>query len=186
MAWDSGRPEPHHHRRSGVTDEENLACARRLAREEGSSPACRPGRLRTSGIRVPGGFATTAEASNDAMMATNILVYDGRCGLCRRAAVTAVRIARRQVDLVDYNQPAEMLRVPTVGRAEAEESVVLVDCTGRKQHGYDAIAAIICMPRWLSPLCWLMRTWLARRIGPRLYREFSKRRHRLSRWLGLK
>jgi predicted DCC family thiol-disulfide oxidoreductase YuxK len=117
-------------------------------------------------------------------MATNVLVYDGSCGLCRRAAAVAVRITRGQVDLVDYNRPAEMQRVPGVGRAEAEASVVLVNHAGDKQHGYDAVTALICMARWRFPLCWVLHTRPVRWIGYPIYREVSRRRHRVSRWLG--
>jgi predicted DCC family thiol-disulfide oxidoreductase YuxK len=111
-----------------------------------------------------------------------VLVYDGGCGLCRRAAAVAVRIAG--VELVDYHRPAQMRRVPGVGRAEAEESVVLVDQFGGKRHGYEAVTEVVCAGRRMAPLCWVMRSGPMRWIGPRAYRAISKRRHRLSRWVG--
>jgi predicted DCC family thiol-disulfide oxidoreductase YuxK len=110
-----------------------------------------------------------------------VLIYDGGCGLCRRAARLSRRIAGHgRLTLLDVRDRSRVSRLG-VDPDDANEHVTLH--TARDDRtGYDAAAEVVCMrSRWLCPLLLLWPVRLAGRLG---YALVSPRRYQISRALG--
>ena len=121
------------------------------------------------------------------MATASILFYDGSCGLCR----SIVRwIARRRraaaVRPVAIHDPARMAGFPQIDHDEANRSVILLAPDGLQEHGYSAavgVLEVLGVPRWALRL---LRWPPVAALGNAVYRWVTRRRHRISRVLGLR
>lgn len=112
-------------------------------------------------------------------MTMDTLLYDGACGLCRRAAgwLRALDVSGK-LEVVDLRSAAER------GLA-CEGSLRLIEAGGRLSEGFDALRRLsLRLPLlWPAvPLLWLPGL---RRLGAPAYEALSRARFRLSVRLGL-
>lgn len=115
-----------------------------------------------------------------------VLVYDGACGFCRRAADAAVRLAgHERLRIADAHDPAELERLPGVTQRQALKEVALWRAGEPPEWGYDAVAGVLCMAPRTRLACPLLRFAPVRALGQVLYEMISQNRHRISKNLGL-
>ncbi|MEX2219948.1 MAG: DUF393 domain-containing protein [Phycisphaerales bacterium] len=115
------------------------------------------------------------------------LFFDGSCGLCR-AIVRRLRRLRAStpIEPVDIHDDRSMAMFPQIDRCEAEQTVILLGPCGRQRRGYDAVVGVLTLlpsMRWMTPA---LEVRPIRALGAAVYGWVSKRRHRISRVLGLR
>jgi predicted DCC family thiol-disulfide oxidoreductase YuxK len=111
-----------------------------------------------------------------------IVLYDGRCGLCRRSR----RIANlldwlRRFSWLDFREPEVGALVPTAEREELERHMLVVTPDGRVHRGFDGWRRMMarCPATFLfSGLLWLPGV---AQLGRVIYRRIADHRFRLSR-----
>lgn len=109
------------------------------------------------------------------------LIYDGECGLCRKAAKWVNSHARPgEIETLPCQSEERKRRFPNMDEARCLEAMQLVLTNGDVYSGEEA----------LSPLFKRMRGWrwvagvfslpLVNRVSPPLYRAIAKHRHDLA------
>lgn len=115
-----------------------------------------------------------------------VLLYDGRCIVCRQSMKLVRRLDwRRQIEPVDsQNQPVVTARFPDLTYEQLMGAVHVVDRNGQVRAGFFALRY---MARFL-PLLWVILPLLylpgMNWLGPLLYRQIARRRYALNRFLG--
>ncbi len=105
------------------------------------------------------------------------VVYDGDCGLCRRA----VDLLRRwdtegRLRLLPFQGPGVMDRFPMIPERAFREAVQVIAPDGRHWSGADAVEQALDRTPRGRRLTWLFRLPFARPIARRVYRWVARHR----------
>lgn len=107
-----------------------------------------------------------------------VVLYDGTCGFCTRAAEVALAVLPHRVDW----EPSQTVNLEALGVSEAEaaDSVRLVEPSGRVSHGSAALARLLVLsgPPWTLVGTVLMSPPVSV-LGRAVYRIVAAVRHRL-------
>ncbi|MGI8498811.1 MAG: thiol-disulfide oxidoreductase DCC family protein [Gemmatimonadaceae bacterium] len=108
------------------------------------------------------------------------VVYDGECEVCGRLASLLARWdARRQLEIIPFQDPSVRLRFPNIPDSAYGDSLQLIGRAGTRWEGAVAVEQLLgILPRgWL--LGWVFTLPFAGRIADRVYRRFARNRARL-------
>lgn len=108
------------------------------------------------------------------------LIYDGECGICRRSMEwVRARDARGRIRIIAFQDPSVAAEFPAIPRADMENALQLVEDTGERWQGSEAVAHLL----GLLPGCRLvgavLRAPIVRPISRRIYRLVARNRSRL-------
>ena len=111
------------------------------------------------------------------------VVFDGRCGVCRRS----VELLRRwdtedRLRFLPFQGPGVMERYPGISEREFREAVQVIAPDGRHWSGADATEHALRQTPKGRRIAWLFRLPLARPIARRVYRWFARNRSRFARF----
>src|SRR6185312_11080471 len=90
------------------------------------------------------------------LMDRPVLVYDGRCPLCRRWARRIKARTGRRVLYIPLQSPL-LLPLAGVRRADARRSVQLIEPSERRSHGALAIFRLLSRAPGFRPVSWIGR-----------------------------
>lgn len=111
----------------------------------------------------------------------SVLLYDGSCRFCSRAAAKLARAdANRRVRLVDISDPAFDAGAYGLTRAETEAQLHFFGETGRCDRAMDAVRAAYRAAGIGRRLAWTGLP-LVRPVFDRVYRIFARHRRRWGR-----
>jgi len=108
-----------------------------------------------------------------------VLLYDGHCPLCRRAAVRFARLGGADVRLESFQEPGVLERYPDLSREQCMREMQLVHDDGRVEGGADAVRTILARApafRWLAVL---LGAPGLRSLSRRGYGAIARNRYRL-------
>jgi predicted DCC family thiol-disulfide oxidoreductase YuxK len=107
------------------------------------------------------------------------LVYDGNCGVCKKAVRAIARWDRRhEVELLPSQDPCVSARFPWIPPQAYAEAMQLIGPGGGTTQGADAIEELLrILPRgWM--LGWIFKLPLVGWLADKLYRWFARNRYR--------
>src|ERR671937_501408 len=108
-----------------------------------------------------------------------VLIYDGRCGFCRREATRLGRWVAGRVRLESFRDPGVIERHPGLTAEACEAALQLVEPDGRIRSGAEAIAHTLRLQPALAPLGWLYHVPFLRWGFDLGYRLVARNRFRL-------
>jgi predicted DCC family thiol-disulfide oxidoreductase YuxK len=108
-----------------------------------------------------------------------VLIYDGRCGFCRREAARLRRWVEGRVRLESFRDPGVIERHPGLTPEACEEAMQLIEPDGRIRSGAEAIAHTLRLRPALAPLGWLYHVPVLRQCFDLGYRVVARNRFRL-------
>ncbi|MFW5947651.1 MAG: thiol-disulfide oxidoreductase DCC family protein [Gemmatimonadota bacterium] len=112
-----------------------------------------------------------------------VVVYDGRCGVCRRSVALLRKWDRDgRLELIPYQDETVPRRFPAIEEAEFREALQVIAPDGRRWSGADAVEQALARTPRGRPLAWLFRLPFARTIARRFYRWFARNRPKLARF----
>ncbi len=111
-----------------------------------------------------------------------VLLYDGDCALCTRAASRLRRWgAPGSVEVVSFRSSGVLDRFPQVSAAACERAMQLILPDGRVISGAEAGFRILATRRWLRPLLWIYHVPGVRQAIDAAYRVIARNRMRFGR-----
>ena len=117
----------------------------------------------------------------DSLPASDVVIFDGQCGFCRRqVSRLAAWDGGDRLAFLPLDDPLVAERYPDLSREQLLEQMYLVDRQGRRHGGADAFRYLTRrLPRlwWLAPL---MHVPFSLPLWRWCYRQVAKRRYRLS------
>lgn len=108
-----------------------------------------------------------------------VLVFDGDCGMCTRAAALVERRFRPHPEMFDV-APSQALDLPALGltEAECEEALQWVAPGGVRTSGHAAVASMLRSSYpWFRPLGSLLVAPVIDRLAAVAYRWVARNRH---------
>lgn len=108
-----------------------------------------------------------------------VVVYDGDCTVCNRAA-NAIRDRDRDArfELVPYQNEGVRARFPDIPPEDFEAAIQLIGEDGVRWQGAAALEKILRILPKGRRIAWLFRIPLIRPIAEVFYRWFARNRHR--------
>lgn len=111
-----------------------------------------------------------------------LVIYDGWCGVCTRAARWIHRHDRDRRVLLLPNQTPGARQLAGLSKREVDRAVWVIETTGRRYEGAAAINRTLEeLGRWRH-LAALYRLSPVRQVEDRLYGWFAANRSRFARW----
>ena len=109
-----------------------------------------------------------------------VVLFDGDCGLCTRAAARLERwAAPGAIEYVSFREPGALRRFPQVTAADCERALQLVLPGGRVFSGAEAVFRALATRVWLRPMLWVYLVPGIRQATDAVYRLIARNRMRL-------
>ncbi len=114
----------------------------------------------------------------DARPRADVILYDGRCPLCRRSVARLARWDRRgELAFLAIDDPSRAARFPHMAEDDLYEQMHLVDRAGRVHRGAAALRVIARRVPRLWPLVPLLHVPGSLPLWQWLYRAVARRRY---------
>jgi predicted DCC family thiol-disulfide oxidoreductase YuxK len=110
----------------------------------------------------------------------DVLLFDGACALCRRAAERLVRSLPGSTATCSFREVGVLRRFPRLDVAECESAIQLVREDGMVFAGAEALVQAL-RRRWFGPLLKAYYLGPVRRLADGAYAAVARRRFDLSR-----
>ncbi|MBX3404966.1 MAG: DUF393 domain-containing protein [Phycisphaeraceae bacterium] len=108
-----------------------------------------------------------------------VVLFDGNCGLCTRAAARLKRWAAPDaIECVSFREPGVLERFPQVSAAACEQAMQLVLPDGRVVSGAEVVFRALATRGLFRPLLWAYRLPGARHAIDATYRLIARNRMR--------
>lgn len=111
-----------------------------------------------------------------------VVLFDGDCGLCTRAAVRLKRwAAPGAIEFVSFREPGVLEQFPQVSAADCDRALQLVLPGGRVFSGAEAAFRVLATRAWLKPMLWVYLVPGIRQGIDAAYRLIARNRMRFGR-----
>lgn len=108
-----------------------------------------------------------------------VVLFDGHCRLCTRAATRLRRwAAPGAVECLSFREPGVLERFPQVSAAACEQAMQLVLPDGRIVSGAEAVFRALATRALFRPLLWAYLAPGLRQIADAAYRVIARNRMR--------